>query len=266
MAQRSIGSVTITLGLLNIPIKIYTSARAETIAFKRMTKEGNLTSQKIFDKVTNEEVAQGDLGKAYEYSKGKYLQFSKKEIESLASAKVKTATIEQFVPYDTVDMLNVEKNMHLGPDKGADNGYLLLAAAMKAKGVAAVAKWYSIDKERLVVIAPRGDGLVMHQMFYVNEVRTFNNPCAKLPISDQELELVGTMIDQVMVNTYGKEVLEEGKPELYRDNYIDRVWDAVQIKRFGGTLKNNQVEEATLRGSLMDILRDSINALKSKAS
>src|SRR5690606_3053457 len=151
----------------------------------------------------------------------------------------------------------VEKSLHLGPDKGADKGYLLLSAAMKARGVAAVAKWYSRGKENLVVIAPRGDGLIMHQMFYPSEVRNFENPCAKLPITDQELALASTMIDQVMVDKYGIETSEETL--LFRDNYIDRVNDAARTKQSGGTVSAEKKDKPSLGGSLMDILQSSVD-------
>ncbi len=263
--QRSTGSVTLTLGLLNIPVKIYLAASAEAVSFKRLTKTGHLTSQKIFDVVTNEEVQQKDLDKGYEFAKGKILQFTPEEVNALTSKNCDTATIEAFVPYSSIDVVSIEKSLHIGPDKGADKGYLLLSAAMKAKGVAAVAKWYSRSKENLVVIAPRGDGLIMHQMFYPSEVRNFDNPCAKLPVTDQELALAGVMIDQVVAE-YGKEEIVEDKPALYRDNFIDRVNAAVLTKQGGGTIKTDEAPKTVPGGDLMAILQRSVDALKTKAS
>lgn len=262
MGQRALASVTLCWGLISIPVKLYLTASAEAVKFKQITPDGNTTKQKIFDSVTDKEVDRKTLQKGYEHAKGQYVFFSQEEVASMHSSKSDSAELVEFVPSETVDVLRIEKTLHVAPDKGADKAYLLLSAALEKLGQVAVAKWYSRGKEHLITIAPRDGGLLIHQMYYENEMRDFSNNCAKLPVSDQELALACQMIEQGTSDAFGNPDKDEDKTELYRDNFIDRVNAAVQTKLAGGTIEVKQLEAQPVGGDLMAALQASLKPVE----
>lgn len=270
MAQRASGSVTLCWGLISIPIKLYNTASEQKVSFKQITPEGNLSKQLISDSVTGEIVDRSTLRKGYEHKKGEFVIFTEEEVKGMNSGKKVTADLAEFVPAGTVDIVRIEKSMYAAPDKGADKAYLLLSAALKKKGMVGVAKMYSRGKEHLIVIAPRDDGLIIHQMYYEKEAKKFDNPCAKLPLMDQEIELACSLIEQGKSKAFN--FVTDENASIYRDNYIDRVNEAVQAKLSGKKVNIKKDNVTPLGGDLLGALQASLkpsevakNVAKAKA-
>ena len=260
---RSSASVSITFGLLTIPCKLYLSAREEKVSFNMVTSDGNPVKQKLVDSVTGEEVNRAETQKGYKHL-DKYVVFTKDEIAALDAVKNNVVAIEEFVPTSTIDPLHVEKSYHadVDPKSGADKTFQALVMALAKKKRSAVAKWYSRGKEHLVTITPRDGGLVFNQMFYATEVRSFEPNCAKMDVSDEEIELLGELIDDETVKKFGN---AKNNPELYRDSYVDRVNKAVQQKLDGGEVTTEKLAAAPVGGDLMSMLRKQKKS-KKKAS
>ena len=170
--MRSNSSATIVFGLVAIPVKFYTAASAETIQFNMVTKNGNRVKRPLMDAVTNQEVQHDECDRGYEVAKNELLVFKAAELKALeAECEAKTVEIQEFVDAASIDPLWIEKSHYLGPDKGGDRGYILLAETMEGMGQVAVAQWNVRGKEHLVIIRPYKGGLMLQQLFYSNEVR-----------------------------------------------------------------------------------------------
>lgn len=262
MGQRAVGSVKLSFGLLCIPTKMYLTASSESVSFRMMSPKGNTVNQVLLDSVTRDPVERSETNKGYEYEKNKIVTFTVEEVKALASEKCETANIEEFVPLAQINPIHVEKTFYLAPEKGVDKSYLLLYTALKKKAVAAVAKLYSHGREHLVCVVAGDTGLLLHQMYYFNEIRAFDNQVQNVPLSDDEINLACKIIEHGVVQSYGN---AEDKPELYRDNYIDRVNQAVQAKLSGKVITIGQVPAQAQGGSLADILQASLSDAVTKA-
>lgn len=223
MAARAISSGTISFGLVSIPVKLYTAASSEQVSFNMLhTKCKGRIKMQYFCPTDNEVVERSDTLKGYEYAKGQYVLFTEEELKALEAARDNSIEITEFVPLASVDLVQVEKSYYIGPDKGGDKAYRLLSEAMRGKDRVAVGRWAARGKEQLVLVRPHGDGgLILHQLYYANEVRAFDEieTGAKLNFSDKELDLADKLIDQLSSEAF--------EPEKYHDSYSERVLAAV---------------------------------------
>jgi DNA end-binding protein Ku len=229
MGARAISSGTISFGLVAIPIKLYTSASSEQVRFNMLHKKcGSRLKQQYLCPVDDEVVERSDTVKGYEYSRGQYVQFTEEELKALEWERTNSIEICEFVPLASVDFVQVEKSYYLGPDRGGDKPYQLLGECMKKLGVVAVARWASRGKEQLVLIRPYGaDGLVLHQLYYANEVRKFDeiDTGARFTFGDVERDLAEKLISELTSDGFDA--------SKYHDRYEDRVKKAVDEKVAG---------------------------------
>ncbi|HVJ19521.1 MAG TPA: Ku protein, partial [Polyangiaceae bacterium] len=200
MAARAIASGTISFGLVSIPVKLYTAASSESVSFNMLHKKcGGRIKQQLFCPTDNEVVERTDTVKGYEHARGQYVQFTEEELKAFESERSNAIEITEFVPIESVDFVHVEKSYYLGPDKGGDKAYKLLSEAMDHKTRVAVGRWAARGKEQLVLIRPYADGLILHQLYYANEVRAWDeiDTGAKLGFSDKERDLAEKLIEQL---------------------------------------------------------------------
>ena len=142
MPPHSIGSGTISFGLVSIPIRMYTAASSESLAFNQIhPKCGGRVRQQLICPTCNEVVERSALVKGYEFAKDQYVQFTEEELKALEGEASKMIDISEFVPLAQVDPIYFEKTYYLGPDKGGEKAYRLLSDAMKKAGRVALAKY-----------------------------------------------------------------------------------------------------------------------------
>lgn len=254
--MRSINSVSITFGLVSVPVKIYTAVSSERVSFNLLTPGGNRIKQKYTDSVTGKEVELADCDKGYEVGVDEFVRFTKDELKELEAEKSKCLEIKEFVDASSVDLIQVENSYYLGPDKGGDKGYLLLSETMKSLGQVAVAQWSIRGKEQLVIIRPHGSGLVLHQMYYSNEVRDFGEvPMAKVSLFDQEREMAARLIQALSTGAF--------EPSKYTDGYSARVKLAVERKKAGEKILVSSEDKGKAKVlDLLSALQASIAAVK----
>jgi DNA end-binding protein Ku len=234
---KSIGSAVISFGLVSVPVKFYTACASEAVSFNMLTPKGNRVKQKLVDSVTGEEVTHADCDKGYEVAKDEFVRITKDELKALeAECESKAVEILEFVPQESVDLLHVEKSYYLGPDKGGEKGYLLLAETMAEMKRVAVAQWNARGKEHLVVLQSYRGGLVIHQMYYATEIRDFDEikVATKAPISDAEKSMA-----RALLQTLTSDAFDQTK---YKDHYVERVKKAIDDKVSGGVIKTATVE------------------------
>lgn len=228
MAARAIASGTISFGLVSIPVKLFTATSSEQVRFNMLHAEtkGRVKQQYVLAS-TGEVVDRKSMAKGYEYARGQYVVFTEEELKKLEAERSSSIDIVEFVPLGTVDLIHVEKTYYLGADKGGDKAYKLLSTAMLQTDKVAVGRWAARGKEQLVIIRPYHDGLLLHQMFYANEVRSFEevDTTANVQFKDIERELAIKLINELSVDTFD--------PSKYHDEYAERVKAAVDQKIAG---------------------------------
>src|SRR5215471_2861140 len=254
MPPHSIGSGTISFGLVSIPIKMYTAASSAGIAFNMLhAKCGNRIKMQQFCPVCQEVVDRAGLVKGYEFAKEQYVRFTEEELKTLEGEASKIMHIAEFVPLPTVDPIYFEKTYYLGPDKGGEKAYRLLADAMAKTDRVALAKFVMRGKESLVLIRPSQNGLMLHTMYFADEVRAFDeiDKGESATVKENELGLAERLIEDLSH--------EEFKPEQYQDEYRQRVLDLVNSKVEGKevTTVTPEVHRAQVI-DLMDALKQSL--------
>jgi DNA end-binding protein Ku len=228
MAARASGSGTISFGLVSIPFKIYTAVSPQSVGFNQLHKKcGGRIKQQLYCPVDDEIVQRTDIVKGFEYQKEKYVQFSDEELKTLEAERTDRIDIVEFVPESTVDLLYVEKSYFLGPDKGGDRAYKLLSDAMTRMGRIAVGRLGARGKEQLILLRPYQGGLLLHHVYYADEVRSFDevDRPGTLEFKPVEEDLADKLVEQLSVDTF--------RPEQYHDDYRDRVMAAVEQKVAG---------------------------------
>jgi len=246
--MRSNSSATIVFGLVAIQVKFYTAASAENIQFNMVTRAGNRVKRPLLDAVTNQEVAHDECDRGYEVAKNELIVFKAEELKALESeCEAKEVVIQEFVDAASIDPVWIEKSHYLGPDKGADRGYLLLAATMDGMGQVAIAQWNTRGKEHLVVIRPYKGGLMLQQLFYTNEVRDFGEIefAVKQPVSDAERSMAGKLVSSLATGEF--------EPSKYEDGYRARVLAAIEEKKTNGTFKPVTATQTAASGSVFDL-------------
>ncbi len=254
MAARAISSGTISFGLVSIPIKLYTAASSGGIAFNFLHNRcGSRIKQQQLCPVCEEVVQRSDLVRGYEFAKNQYVRFEDDEIKTLEEETSKVIELEEFVPLEKVDPVYFEKTYYLGPDKGGEKAYRLLADAMTESNRVGLAKYVMRGKEGLVLIRAVQGGLMLHTMYYADEVRDFDDidRGQTVKLKDGELELATRLIDEL--------VRKEFHPENYHDEYKARVLRLVEQKVEGKevTALEPQVRQSQVV-DLMEALKASL--------
>jgi DNA end-binding protein Ku len=228
MAARALASGTISFGLVSIPVKLFTAASSEQVSFNMLHKKcGGRVKMQYHCPTDSEVVERSDTIKGYEHARGQYVLFTEEELKAFEAERSNAIEITEFVTLASVDFVSVEKSYYLGSDKGGDKAYTLLSEAMTAKKKVAIGRWAARGKEQLVVVRPYQNGLILHQLYYANEVRSFGEvePPAKLTISDKERDLAEKLIEQLSTDAF--------EADKYHDTYSDKVRAAVEQKAQG---------------------------------
>ena len=225
MPPHSIGSGTISFGLVSIPVKMFTAASSESVSFNQLhSKCGGRIKQQILCPTCNEVVERSTLVKGYEFAKDQYVQFTEDELKALEAEVSRMIDITEFVPLAQVDPIYFEKTYYLGPDKGGEKAYRLLTDAMLKAERVAVAKFCMRGKESLVLIRPAQKGLMLHTMYFADEVRDFNevDKGDSSKIKPGEMDLAHRLIDELASDSF--------RPDQYSDEYRTRVLQVVESK------------------------------------
>jgi DNA end-binding protein Ku len=254
MPPHSIGSGTISFGLVSIPIKLYTAASAGGVSFNMLhAKCGNRVKQQMFCPVCTEVVDRAQLVRGYEFAKEQYVRFADEEIKALEGEASKVIDIAEFVPLPTVDPIYFEKTYYLGPDKGGEKAYRLLADAMTKTERVALAKFCMRGKESLVLIRSAQKGLMLHFMYFADEVRDFSeiDKGDEAKIKPGEMDLANRLIDELSKDSF--------RPDQYADEYRTRVLQAVEMKVEGQEVTSLAPEkQRTQVIDLMEALKQSL--------
>jgi DNA end-binding protein Ku len=254
MAARSIASLTVSFGLVSIPVKLYSATEASrAISFNLLHKDcGSRLKQQYLCLKEEIPVAREDMVKGYEFAKDQYVIFTPDELKAMDEVGTHMAEITEFVPIESVDPVYFDKAYYLAPDKGGAKPFALLASALRESKRCALGRWAARGKQYIVMIRPVEDGLVMQQLLYAGEVRSIRDiEIPKTEVKDAELKLAKMLIEQQASDTFD--------PSLYTDQVSARIEAAVQKKVEGQEITLTDAPEGGAQViDLMEALRASL--------
>jgi DNA end-binding protein Ku len=252
MAQRSLWTGSISFGLVNVPVRIYSAIDEKKLHFHLLDRRSDapIGYEKV-NKNTGRRVPDDEIVKAFEYSKGKYVYMEDADFEAARVEGYKTIDITDFVPYEDIDPIFFAKTYYVGPDEGAEHVYSLLARAMEDSGLAAVAKFVMREQQHLGVLRVREGVIALEQLYFADEIRPVAEiKSRKQKIDKRELEMAARLIDSFT----GK-----WEPSKYKDTYRNELLAVVKAKQKGKQVhaEAERLEEPE-QPDLMTALRESI--------
>ena len=254
MAPRPIASLTVSFGLVSIPVKLFSATEAgRAISFNLLHKAcGSRLKQHYMCVQEEVPVPREEMAKGYEFAKDQYVMFSPEELKALEETGTHTAEISEFLSIDSIDPVYYDKVYYLAPDKGGAKPYALFARALRDSKRCAIGRWAARGKQYIVMIRPVEDGLVMQQLLYANEVRSIKEiEIPKAEVKEAELKLARQLIEQ--------QVSEKFDPSPYVDDVRTRIEAEIQKKVEGHEITMAQEPEGGAQViDLMEALRASI--------
>ena len=256
MAARSLQSVTITFGLVTIPVKMYSATNPRAgVSVTMLDANGGRVKQQYISAESGEVVPRNEMIKGYEFEKDRFVTFTKEELKALEQASTGAIEITEFVPASSIDPVYYEKAYYLGPDKGGAKPYRLLADAMRESERSAIGRWAARGKQYLVNIRVAEDRLILQELLYADEVRPVDEvevPDAK--VSPKELALASQLIDSITSKGFDA--------TQYKDDVQERIEAQIQKKVEGEEITVPEGVAAPAGAKVIDImeaLRASLN-------
>lgn len=259
MPARTIGTATISFGLVSVPVNLFSSSESKaSISFNMLHKKCNSrVKQQYICPKDNEVVPRDDMVKGYEFAKDQYVVLSSEELKAIEEKATSMIDVIEFVPLAKVDREYLDKVYYLGPDKGGDRAYRLLVAALQETGRAALGQYAARGKSHLVLLRPLNGVLVMEQLHYADEVRPTSE--VSIPEGDvkpTELALAKQLIEQTAT--------DEFEPHKFKDTVRERALEMIQRKIDGQDITaDTPTDGGTKIIDLMEALKASLAATKS---
>ena len=259
---RAIWSGTISFGLLNVPVRMYSAVARRNIALReiRESDSARIKHRRVAEG-TDEEVPYENIVKAYELSPGQYVPLSKDEMSALAPEKTRAIDVQDFVDIEEIDPMYFDSPYYLGPADGAEKAYSLLATAMESSGKAAISRFVFRNKEHLSAIRASDGVLTLTTMRFHDEVVPADEldviPEKKQKVAKREREMAEQLIDSLST---------EFEPNQYRDEYREQLLALIEQKAEGKEIVAPETEtpKETKAPDLMAALEESIAAVKDK--
>lgn len=260
---RAIWSGSISFGLLNVPVKLYSAVSKKSVSFRELREsDGSRIRHKRVAEADGEEVDYGDIVKGYEVSPDEYIVVTREELEELDPKKTRAIEIQDFVDLDEIDPIYFDHPYYLGPDKGAERAYGLLTSAMADSNKVAIARFVLRNRESLAAIRPMDGVLTMATMRFADEVVRPDEIAEVLgeeagKPSTKELDMAKALIDSLSSG------FEAGR---YRDEYRDELLALIERKAKGEAVvaPKGEAPKPTKAPDLMAALEESLAAVKAE--
>lgn len=261
---RAIWSGSISFGLLNVPVRMYSAVARRNIALREIREsDSSRIKHRRVAEGTDEEVPYDEIIKAYEVTPGRYVPLTKDEMQGLAPEKTRAIDVQDFVDLDEIDPMYFDSPYYLGPAAGAEKAYALLAKAMAASGKVAISRFVFRNKEHLAAIRSTGEVLTLTTMRFADEV---------VPIDDLEDVLPDkapkpNKKEQEMAEQLIESLSSEFEPEAYHDEYREQLLSLIERKAEGKEIVASEAEapKETKAPDLMAALEESIAAVKGRS-
>lgn len=260
MAARPISASTVSFGLVSLPVKLYSTGKSSAkVRFNWINRDtGARVKYQYVDGQSGEAVERDKLVKGYEFAKNQYVTFEPDELKAIEAQSTEMIEITEFVPVADIERIFPERAYYLGPARGAARAYRLLSAALREMERVAIARHSTRGKQRLVMIRPLKDGLILEQLYYPDEVRSFDDvPLEEAEIGEAELALAKQFINQAASDAFD--------PARYKDEVKERVQALIDQKVEGEQITlAPQEEPETKIIDLMEALKASLGSSAGK--
>jgi len=258
---RAIWSGSISFGLLNVPVKLYSAVSKQTVRFKELREgDGSRIRHKRVAEEDGKEVPYEKIVKGYELGPDQYVVLTREELEELDPKKTRAIEIQDFVDLDEIDPIYFEQPYYLGPDAGAEKAYALLVQAMKDERKVAVARFVLRNKEHLAAIRPMGDVLTMATMRFADEVTSPDQLDGVVPDDDVELDKREVEMAKKLIDSLASDF----EADKYRDEYREELLALIERKAKGESVvvQPSEEPEPTKAPDLMAALEESLAAVR----
>jgi DNA end-binding protein Ku len=258
MPPRSIWNGAIAFGAVNVPIKVFGAREDRGIHFHEVhLTDGGGIEHRLVDPTTGKEVPRDKVVKGYEVEEDTWVVVSNDELKAADQPQRKAVELEDFVPADQIDPIYYDKAYNLAPQKGAEDAYALLVAALEKTGRAGVGRVVLRTREQVVAVRPAGKGaLRMHTMHAADEIVSGDElevPEPKKKPAKREIDMAAALVDQLAA---------EFDPKRYKDTYRERVLRLIEQKAKGKEIKLEKPEPPAPSDDLMAALQASVDAVK----
>jgi DNA end-binding protein Ku len=256
---RALWSGSISFGLVNVPVRLYSAIQDHNLHFHFVHEKDN--SRIGYEKICKEEgkpVPDSEIVRAFEYEKGEYVYLTDEDFEAAKAESVHTIDIRDFVPYEQVDPILFRHSYYVGAQEGSERIYALLRQAMEDSGLAGIAKFVMRDRQYLGCLRVRDGMIQLEQMYFADEVR----PVEEIQPEDVEVDKRELDMAKQLVDSFAGDF----EPERYRDTYRDTLCEIIEAKRKGEEVHVAAAEEPEAPTDLMAALRASIAAAQGRRS
>jgi DNA end-binding protein Ku len=258
---RAIWSGSISFGLLNVPVKLYSAVSKKNVSFRELREsDGSRIRHKRVAEADGEEVPYEEIVKGYEVAPDQFITITKEELEELDPKKTRAIEIQDFVDLDDIDPIYFDHPYYLGPDKGAEKAYRLLVDAMEESRKVAIARFVLRNRESLAALRPMDGVLTMATMRFADEVVSPDEISDTIEVSDgkpakRELDMAKTLIDSLS---------SDFEADKYRDEYREQLLSLIERKAKGEEVVSATTEAPTPTKApdLMAALEESLAAVK----
>jgi len=241
----SVWSGYLTFGLISMPVRLHSGARSSGISFNQLHRtDHHRVKQQLICPLDNQVLDRSEIVKGYEYRKNEYVIIEPEEIKKIEPQTAKTMEILEFVKSSDVDPVYFESSYYMVPEEAGRRPYALLTKALEESEYVAIAKLTMHNREYTVFLRPHEGGMMLHTMYYEEEVRKvegFGAPDVEL--KDAEVKVAHQLIDALAA---------EWEPEKYKDDFQENLKNLIQTKLEGGTIA--EVEKPKKLAPVVDLM------------
>jgi DNA end-binding protein Ku len=255
MAARSLWNGTVSFGLVNVPVKLYSAVEDKTVHFQQVhVDDGARIEYRRFCSKEDAQVDNDEIVKGYELSSGEFVELTKEEIDAAAGDRAHVIEVDAFVPAGEIDPIFYEKTYYLGAGSKGEDAHRLLHDALEESGRVAVGRFTVHNREYLAAIRPLGKVLALHTMRFADELVAAGDVEFEAPgkgPSRREVEMAQKLLESLH---------EEFEPERYEDQYREAVLELIRRKAKGEAIEAPAEEEAESSDDLLAALEASLNS------
>src|SRR5262249_8860186 len=260
MPPRALLTGTLAVGLVAVPIRLYTATHSEAVAFHLLHDRcGSRIGLRSYCPACGLVVPREELVRGFEFAQEEYVRFTDDELRAVESHNNRVIDVQEVLPLEAVDPVYFDRTYYLGPGKGGEEGYQLLRRAMVERGRVGLATYTMRDRQHLVLVRPVGDGFQLHTLYYADEVADFAEVERPDPnIRPGELELAVRLIEDLAQPDF--------RPEQYADEYRQRVLAAVDQRRAGSAIEAPEPQAPPPTVDLIETLKKSLEVRQSRVT
>ncbi len=255
MPPRALWSGSITFGLVNVPVRLYSAVQEHRLHFNLVhEKDGSPIGYQKVCKKEGKAVSDDEIVKAFEYRKGDWVYMEDEDFEAAQAEGVRSIDLTDFVPYADIDPIYFRRAYLVGPQDGAEKVYTLLVRAMEDSELAGIAKFVMREQQHLGAVRVRDGVLTLEQLYFHDEIRSVDEiKPARAKVDKRELEMAAQLIESFR---------GEWKPERYEDTYRDALCAIIEAKRKGEEIHRIEEPAEEEVPDLLEALRASLDATK----